>query len=252
MFPCSLLCPFLTEYQLWWFCTVHSIETSVKDVEDEYSHLLHSRSGNIKHEAQVVGWRSGWWPIACLYLCSVERVRIYISIINRLTIHSSCNLLELLEVLWKTNKWNNRAEANKQLPLSPETFLAMNDVSGTMLPSETMPIGGENVSLFSCLNDSVDDFKSDQSSLPGCNGTLYNSEQRPPLLVDAWLVPFFFALIMLVGLVGNSLVIYVVTKHRQMRTVTNFYIGKAFYKYGMNWQILILKNCVREGRNVCE
>ncbi|KAK7944699.1 hypothetical protein WMY93_000427 [Mugilogobius chulae] len=30
---------------------------------------------------------------------------------------------------------------------------------------------------------------------------------------------------MLVGLVGNSLVIYVITKHRQMRTATNFYIA---------------------------
>ncbi|XP_069482142.1 G-protein coupled receptor 54-like [Ambystoma mexicanum] len=49
--------------------------------------------------------------------------------------------------------------------------------------------------------------------------------QSPPLLVDAWLVPLFFALIMLVGLVGNSLVIYVISKHRQMRTVTNFYIA---------------------------
>uniref|UniRef100_A0A3B5AWH4 G-protein coupled receptor 54-like n=1 Tax=Stegastes partitus TaxID=144197 RepID=A0A3B5AWH4_9TELE len=48
--------------------------------------------------------------------------------------------------------------------------------------------------------------------------------QGPPVLVDAWLVPTFFGLIMLVGLVGNSLVIHVVTKHQQMKTVTNFYI----------------------------
>uniref|UniRef100_A0A671VKN1 KISS1 receptor a n=1 Tax=Sparus aurata TaxID=8175 RepID=A0A671VKN1_SPAAU len=46
-----------------------------------------------------------------------------------------------------------------------------------------------------------------------------------PFLTDAWLVPLFFALIMLVGLVGNSLVIYVISKHRQMRTATNFYIA---------------------------
>ncbi|MBN3297834.1 GPR54 protein, partial [Amia calva] len=59
----------------------------------------------------------------------------------------------------------------------------------------------------------------------GCNGSAFSGYQSPPLLVDAWLVPLFFALIMLVGLVGNSLVIYVVTKHRQMRTVTNFYIA---------------------------
>ncbi|KAM5147880.1 G-protein coupled receptor 54-like [Mantella aurantiaca] len=47
----------------------------------------------------------------------------------------------------------------------------------------------------------------------------------PPFLTDAWLVPLFFALIMLVGLIGNSLVIYVISKHRQMRTATNFYIA---------------------------
>ncbi|KAJ8413910.1 hypothetical protein AAFF_G00065080 [Aldrovandia affinis] len=58
----------------------------------------------------------------------------------------------------------------------------------------------------------------------GCNGTAVEP-QTPPLLVDAWLVPLFFALIMLLGLLGNSLVIYVVTKHRQMKTVTNFYIA---------------------------
>ncbi|KAF7667202.1 hypothetical protein LDENG_00073170 [Lucifuga dentata] len=50
-------------------------------------------------------------------------------------------------------------------------------------------------------------------------------EDEHPFLTDAWLVPLFFSLIMLVGLVGNSLVIYVISKHRQMRTATNFYIA---------------------------
>ncbi|XP_017326746.1 KISS1 receptor a [Ictalurus punctatus] len=50
-------------------------------------------------------------------------------------------------------------------------------------------------------------------------------EGEHPFLTDAWLVPLFFSLIMLVGLVGNSLVIYVISKHRQMRTATNFYIA---------------------------
>lgn len=54
-------------------------------------------------------------------------------------------------------------------------------------------------------------------------------EGQHPFLTDAWLVPLFFCLIMLVGLVGNSLVIYVISKHRQMRTATNFYIGKLFF-----------------------
>lgn len=51
--------------------------------------------------------------------------------------------------------------------------------------------------------------------------------EQHPFLTDAWLVPLFFSLIMLVGLVGNSLVIYVISKHRQMRTATNFYIGEG-------------------------
>ncbi|KAM7415844.1 hypothetical protein PAMA_018078 [Pampus argenteus] len=57
-----------------------------------------------------------------------------------------------------------------------------------------------------------------------CNESAAPQGQGPPMLVDAWLVPTFFSLIMLVGLVGNSLVIHVVTKHQQMKTVTNFYI----------------------------
>ncbi|ETE68978.1 G-protein coupled receptor 54, partial [Ophiophagus hannah] len=47
----------------------------------------------------------------------------------------------------------------------------------------------------------------------------------PPYLVDAWLVPLFFAILMLVGLLGNSLVIYVIMRHKPMRTVTNYYIA---------------------------
>ncbi|XP_068452326.1 KISS1 receptor b [Clinocottus analis] len=62
---------------------------------------------------------------------------------------------------------------------------------------------------------------------PDCGSACNESagdRRGPPALVDAWLVPTFFGLIMLVGLVGNSLVIHVVTKHQQMKTVTNFYI----------------------------
>ncbi|XP_055056357.2 KISS1 receptor b [Misgurnus anguillicaudatus] len=57
-----------------------------------------------------------------------------------------------------------------------------------------------------------------------CNHSESVKPQSPPLLMDAWLVPLFFALIMLVGLVGNLLVIYVVFKNHQMKTVTNLYI----------------------------
>ncbi|XP_048690143.1 G-protein coupled receptor 54-like isoform X2 [Caretta caretta] len=71
----------------------------------------------------------------------------------------------------------------------------------------------------------------DMSSLGGQSRRrlwIFNSsgeDTSPPFLTDAWLVPLFYALIMLLGLVGNSLVIYVVSKHRQMRTATNFYIA---------------------------
>lgn len=71
--------------------------------------------------------------------------------------------------------------------------------------------------------ESADNYSEDCGS--GCNDSTALEGQRPPVLVDAWLVPTFFSLIMLLGLVGNSLVIHVVTKHQQMKTVTNFYIG---------------------------
>lgn len=48
-----------------------------------------------------------------------------------------------------------------------------------------------------------------------------------PYLLDAWLVPLVFALIMVVGLFGNSLVLYVISRHRKMWTATNIYIGKS-------------------------
>ncbi|XP_060089117.1 kiSS-1 receptor [Heteronotia binoei] len=70
---------------------------------------------------------------------------------------------------------------------------------------------------FSVLNGSAC-----AAGLPCAN----SSEPRgPPRLVDAWLVPLFFAMLMVVGLAGNSLVIFVISKHKQMRTVTNFYIA---------------------------
>ncbi|XP_017334246.1 G-protein coupled receptor 54 [Ictalurus punctatus] len=46
-----------------------------------------------------------------------------------------------------------------------------------------------------------------------------------PYLLDAWLVPLVFALIMVVGLFGNSLVLFVISKHKKMWTATNIYIA---------------------------
>ncbi|XP_017369996.1 kiSS-1 receptor [Cebus imitator] len=63
------------------------------------------------------------------------------------------------------------------------------------------------------------------SGCPGCGANA--SDGRVPALgfVDSWVVPLFFAALMLLGLVGNSLVIYVICRHKQMQTVTNFYIA---------------------------
>ncbi|XP_077888467.1 kiSS-1 receptor isoform X2 [Ictidomys tridecemlineatus] len=63
------------------------------------------------------------------------------------------------------------------------------------------------------------------SGCPGCGVNTSDGLAPAPWLLDAWLVPLFFAALMLLGLVGNSLVIYVICRHKQMRTVTNFYIA---------------------------
>ncbi len=64
-----------------------------------------------------------------------------------------------------------------------------------------------------------------KANIYDCNQSDPMGSQSPTPLTDAWLVPVFFTLIMFVGLVGNSLVIYVVVKNQQMKTVTNLYIG---------------------------
>lgn len=38
-------------------------------------------------------------------------------------------------------------------------------------------------------------------------------------------IPILFLLIAFVGISGNSLVIFVIAKHRDMRTVTNYFVG---------------------------
>ncbi|XP_014651469.1 PREDICTED: kiSS-1 receptor [Ceratotherium simum simum] len=63
------------------------------------------------------------------------------------------------------------------------------------------------------------------SGCPGCGANASDGPAPAPWPVDAWLVPLFFAVLMLLGLTGNSLVIFVVCRHKRMRTVTNFYIA---------------------------
>lgn len=64
------------------------------------------------------------------------------------------------------------------------------------------------------------------SSCPGCGANDSDGPAPAPWPVDAWLVPLFFGALMLLGLAGNSLVIFVICRQKQMRTVTNFYIGE--------------------------
>lgn len=71
------------------------------------------------------------------------------------------------------------------------------------------------------------------AATPGPNASwaaLGNGSDGPdpaPLPLDAWLVPLFFAALMVLGLAGNSLVIFVICRHKPMRTVSNFYIGEC-------------------------
>lgn len=67
---------------------------------------------------------------------------------------------------------------------------------------------------------------SNTSGCPGCGANASDGPGPAPRPLDAWLVPLFFAVLMVLGLVGNSLVIYVICRHKHMRTVTNFYIGE--------------------------
>ena len=45
-----------------------------------------------------------------------------------------------------------------------------------------------------------------------------------PFAPEKYLVPTFFGLIFIIGLIGNSLVVYVVLHNGPMKTVTNLYI----------------------------
>ncbi|XP_051697828.2 kiSS-1 receptor [Oryctolagus cuniculus] len=63
------------------------------------------------------------------------------------------------------------------------------------------------------------------SGCPGCGANASQGAAPAAWPVDAWLVPLLFGALMLLGLAGNSLVIYVVCRQKRMRTVTNFYIA---------------------------
>uniref|UniRef100_A0A6J0U0W1 G-protein coupled receptor 54-like isoform X1 n=1 Tax=Pogona vitticeps TaxID=103695 RepID=A0A6J0U0W1_9SAUR len=94
-------------------------------------------------------------------------------------------------------------------PVPSEAWLAEPTRSGVSVPSRGQPgPEGPRVGLH-----------------PWAFNSSREEDTSPPFLTDAWLVPVFYALIMLLGLAGNSLVIYVIGKHRQMRTATNFYIA---------------------------
>ena len=79
---------------------------------------------------------------------------------------------------------------------------------------------------------------------PGCGSNTSDGAIPAPWPVDAWLVPLFFGALMLLGLTGNSLVIFVICRHKQMRTVTNFYIGERPALHGAGGP---LRGGLREG-----
>lgn len=73
---------------------------------------------------------------------------------------------------------------------------------------------------------------SNASGCPGCSANASDDPGSAPGPLDAWLVPLFFAALLLIGLIGNSLVIYVICRHKHMQTVTNFYIGERASSWG--------------------
>lgn len=81
---------------------------------------------------------------------------------------------------------------------------------------QPLSASGPNASWWAPANTTV---------CPGCGANTSDGAIPAPWPVDAWLVPLFFGALMLLGLTGNSLVIFVICRHKQMRTVTNFYIG---------------------------
>ncbi|XP_019630480.1 PREDICTED: G-protein coupled receptor 54-like [Branchiostoma belcheri] len=61
--------------------------------------------------------------------------------------------------------------------------------------------------------------------MDGDNATSNRTAPEPfPVLPEAYIVPTIISAIMLVGVAGNSLVIFVIVRIGEMRTVTNYYI----------------------------
>uniref|UniRef100_A0A4W2H6U0 KISS1 receptor n=1 Tax=Bos indicus x Bos taurus TaxID=30522 RepID=A0A4W2H6U0_BOBOX len=81
---------------------------------------------------------------------------------------------------------------------------------------QPLSASGPNASWWAPANTTV---------CPGCGANTSDGAIPAPWPMDAWLVPLFFGALMLLGLTGNSLVIFVICRHKQMRTVTNFYIA---------------------------
>ncbi|CAH1250123.1 KISS1R [Branchiostoma lanceolatum] len=84
--------------------------------------------------------------------------------------------------------------------------------------------------LFNCTkNITSSDSSLEEVSNASCSEAVVGTGKMPetlqiPLSWDNYVPPTIFAVIFLVGMSGNSLVIYVVAFFRKMRTVTNFYL----------------------------
>ncbi|XP_066301237.1 G-protein coupled receptor 54-like [Branchiostoma lanceolatum] len=92
------------------------------------------------------------------------------------------------------------------------SLLGMDDV----LPSEIVP-----ETTWPILEVSN---TSEMDNLTGNNSLPQAEVGQPDLGPEAYVVPTVFAIICIIGIAGNALVIYVVWKYQQMKSVTNYYI----------------------------
>ncbi|KAG9350748.1 hypothetical protein JZ751_024637 [Albula glossodonta] len=128
---------------------------------------------------------------------------------ERLLLHAVCQYMDLVSA-------NSSCEQTGRVPATESTAVR--------LPGTDELRAGVMFEAGASMNNSSIAVLANVSckSVELCNGS---AKLDPPYLVDAWLVPLLFGLFMVIGLAGNSLVIYVISKHKKMRTATNFYIA---------------------------
>ncbi|KAI8492241.1 receptor [Branchiostoma belcheri] len=101
-------------------------------------------------------------------------------------------------------------------------------IQSKRLRRETVPEIDRNAPPFSGLHNTTTSRHSAPGTVPGMDGDNATSNRTAPepfpVLPEAYIVPTIISAIMLVGVAGNSLVIFVIVRIGEMRTVTNYYI----------------------------